>query len=423
MYKYSSIAEQDSIVEKRAELRAEVIACEPLISNLKKFVANDAIYLSSAGNFGDGLIGLGTLCLFDEIGVSPKTQDTMVDSAIPDTDYIIVGGSGGWFDGLWGHYATILDGFFERGGQALILPSTVKGFEAFFEKYASQITIFARERVSYEHLKSIKGMRGRVFLCHDLAFATDFSLFNIHVLEHRSGRLNLFREDEEARSAEHYTHNYDLSLLWNGISWADKAMCTRRLSPLVDLMSQFELVYTDRLHMSILGTLLGCKVTMHPSSYFKNKAVYDYSLSRFPNVTFTDGKPDENEEPGSVSRVRDPQDLQAIEHAATDMTAVNESLASLTERYRMLNEELQDTRDRNLNYAYRLDALSKQLEESAQALTDARPTAQQQAFLESRGYRLWVRYNRLYENERTGPALRKLRSAGGRILRELGILK
>jgi exopolysaccharide biosynthesis predicted pyruvyltransferase EpsI len=422
MYKYSSMAEQNSIADKRAELRAEVIACEPLISNLKKFVANDAIYLSSAGNFGDGLIGLGTLCLFDEIGVSPRTHDTMVDHAIPNTDYIIVGGSGGWLDGLWGHYAEILDGFFERGGQALILPSTVKGFESFFEKYASQITIFARERVSYEHLKSIKGMQGRVFLCHDLAFATDFSLFSIHELEHRSGRLNLFREDEEARSADHYTHNYDLSLLWNGISWSDKTMCIRRLSPLVDLMSQFEQVYTDRLHMSILGTLLGCKVTMHPSSYFKNQAVYDYSLSRFPNVAFTDSKPDESGEPG-VSRVRDPQDLQAIEHAANDIAALNEALASLTDKHRMLNEELQDTRDRNLNYAYRLDALSRQLEESAQALLEARPSAQQQAFLDSRGYRLWVRYNRLYEDEHTGPALRKLRSAGGRILRGLGVLK
>src|SRR5690606_38852452 len=109
-------------------------------------------------------------------------------------------------------------------GQALILPSTVKGFNDFFEKYARQITIFARERRSYEHLLSIPGMQGRVFLCHDLAFATDFSVFKVHEPAIRSGRLNLFREDEEARSASHYTHNYDLSLLWNSVSWSDRAM-------------------------------------------------------------------------------------------------------------------------------------------------------------------------------------------------------
>ncbi len=416
MYKYSSLAEQANIAEKRAKLRAEVIECEPLITNLKKFVANDAIYLSSAGNFGDGLIGLGTLCLFDEIGVSPRTQDTMVDRAIPDTDYIIVGGSGGWLDGLWGHYAEILEGFFESGGQALILPSTVKGFETFFEKYAGQIIIFAREQVSYEHLKSISGMQDRVFLCHDLAFATDFSLFRIHELEHRSGRLNLFREDEEAKGSEFYTNNYDLSLLWNSVSWSDKTMCLRRLSPLVDLMSQFEQVHTDRLHMSILGTLLGCKVTMHPSRYFKNRAVFDYSLSRFSNVTFSCSKPDEDQEPGTVTRVRDPEDREDLRQYAAQTEA-------LSDKQRILNEELQATRERNLNYARLLDERTRQLEESLVLQAQARPTPEQEAFLRSRGYRLWQRYNRLYENKSTGPIMRKLRSAGGQVLRRLGILK
>ncbi|MGX9934462.1 polysaccharide pyruvyl transferase family protein [Advenella kashmirensis] len=416
MHKHSSTEEQRSIVEIRAKLQAEVIGCEPLVNNLKKFAANDAVYLSSAGNFGDGLIGLGTLCLFEHIGISPKTQDTMIDTRIPNTNYIIVGGSGGWLDGLWGHYAEMLDVFFERGGQALILPSTVKGFETFFEKYASQITIFAREQVSYKHLAAIKGMQDRVFLCHDLAFATDFSLFTIHDLAQRSGRLNLFREDEEAKISVHYSHNYDLSLLWNSISWSDKAMCIRRLSPLVSLMSQFEEIHTDRLHMSILGTIVGCNVSMHPSGYFKNQAVFDYSLARFPNVVFTHSRPDDDPDPGSVNRIRDAQDIEDLQQFADKTT-------NFVERLRILTEELQATRERNLSYAYQLDERSRQLEQSAQALTEARPSAQQQAFLESRGYRLWVRYNRLYENERTGPALRKLRSAGGRILRELGILK
>lgn len=423
MNNQSGSIQQRSIIEKRLELQSEITGCEPLISALKKFAENNAVYLPSAGNFGDGLIGLGTLCLFETIGINPKIHDILADSVPPQAGHIIVGGGGGWLDGLWNHYAKILDGYLAQGGQVLILPSTVKGFESFFEKYASQITIFARERVSYAHLKAISGMQDRVFLCHDLAFATDWSAFKIHGVEHRSGRLNMFREDEEARSAAHYTHNYDLSLLWNSQSWFDKDMCQRRLSPLLELMSQFEQIHSDRLHMSILGTLMGCDVTMHPSGYFKNRAVYDYSLSRFPNVTFTGRKPDENGGTGSVSRAHDPQDLQAVEHAAADNAALNASLADLTGKYRLLNEQLQDTRERNLNYAYRLDMLSRQLDESAQALIEARPSPQQQAFLDSRGYRLWVRYNRLYENERSGPVLRKLRSAGGRILRGLGILK
>lgn len=404
-----SKTEQSDIIGKRTALQAEVMECEPLIRHLKQFAEKGAVYLPSAGNFGDGLIGLGTVCLFEKIGINPDIHDILDDPGVPRAKYVIVGGGGGWLDGLWNHYAKILEGFLEQGGQALILPSTVKGFETFFQKYAKQITIFARERVSYDHLLSITGMQDRVFLCHDLAFATDFSLFQIHGAEHRQGRLNLFREDEEAENTDHYTRNYDLSLLWNSLSWFDKQTCVRRLAPLIALMSQFEQIHTDRLHMSILGTLMGCQVTMHPSGYFKNSAVYEYSLSGFPNVTFTSRKPDDSDDPVAVSRIRDGQDIEA--------------LADLSERNRMLDEELQATRDRNLNYAYRLDDLARQLEESARAHAESMPSAAQQAYLASRGYRFWVRYNEFYEDERMGPALRKLRSVAGNLLRKAGLLK
>ncbi len=408
----SNLTKYNSIVEKRNALQSEVLECAPLISTLKEFAAKDAVYFPSAGNFGDGLIGLGTLCLFETIGVNPRVHDILSESPVPEASHIIVGGGGGWLDGLWNHYATILEGFFEKGGQALILPSTVKGFDSFFEKYASQITIFARERVSFDHLNAIKGLEGRVYLCHDLAFATDFSLFKIYGPDQRSGSLNLFREDEEARNASFYTHNYDLSLLWNSLSWFDKETCVRRLLPLVTLMSQFEEIHSDRLHMSILGTLIGCTVTMHPSGYFKNKAVYDYSLSRFNNVTFTCGKPEDNNAPGSVSIVRDPQDKKDLEWFADNQ-------ATQSEKYRILNEELQATRERNLIYANQLDEITRKLN----GQFGPRYNGGMEAYFNSRGYRLWNKYNRLYEHERIGPYLRKIRSMAGRILRRLGIMK
>jgi hypothetical protein len=45
-------------------------------------------------------------------------------------------------------------------------------------------------------------------------------------------------------------------------------------------------VVTDRLHIAIAGALLGLEVELHPNSYYKNRAVYDYSLRRFSNVRF-----------------------------------------------------------------------------------------------------------------------------------------
>ncbi len=38
----------------------------------------------------------------------------------------------------------------------------------------------------------------------------------------------------------------------------------------------------------IAATLLGEKVKLFPNSYYKNKAVFEYSLKRFSNVDFVE---------------------------------------------------------------------------------------------------------------------------------------
>jgi exopolysaccharide biosynthesis predicted pyruvyltransferase EpsI len=49
---------------------------------------------------------------------------------------------------------------------------------------------------------------------------------------------------------------------------------------------KYKKIDTDRLHVAIGATLLEKKVTLFPNSYYKNKAVYDYSLRKFPNISF-----------------------------------------------------------------------------------------------------------------------------------------
>ena len=45
-------------------------------------------------------------------------------------------------------------------------------------------------------------------------------------------------------------------------------------------------VYTDRLHVAILAAILGKKTSLYPNSYHKNRGVFEYSLSNYPNVVF-----------------------------------------------------------------------------------------------------------------------------------------
>ena len=46
-------------------------------------------------------------------------------------------------------------------------------------------------------------------------------------------------------------------------------------------LSKYEVINTNRLHIAIAGCLLGIKVNMYSNNYYKNKAIYDYSLSKY----------------------------------------------------------------------------------------------------------------------------------------------
>jgi hypothetical protein len=58
------------------------------------------------------------------------------------------------------------------------------------------------------------------------------------------------------------------------------------LDHLFEVIGSHSRIQTDRLHVAIAGALLGREVHLHPNSYYKNQAVYDYSLEQYENVTF-----------------------------------------------------------------------------------------------------------------------------------------
>lgn len=56
----------------------------------------------------------------------------------------------------------------------------------------------------------------------------------------------------------------------------------------VSLTKFADTVYTDRLHVSVLSSILGTDVQMYENRYYKNRGVYKYSLSEIETVRFND---------------------------------------------------------------------------------------------------------------------------------------
>lgn len=272
----------------RRAVRAEIRENSSLIESLKRFADNDAVFYPGYGNLGDGLIALGTLDLFADLDWDPKRIQGRHKEAFSGYTHIVMGGSGGWVKGMWETYLEQTIAFLQNGGQLLILPTSFSGFGSEFVPYADQVTIFCREQRSYDELLRQGMPESQIFVCPDMAFYTKEEHFSDLEIDGQYPVLQIFRLDEEGGRKTPPRDSVDLPLLFNDIQWSTVEQCVKPLRAVAGLMSQFECVETDRLHMAALAALIGRTVKLEPSSYFKIKAIFDYTLHRFPTVTFED---------------------------------------------------------------------------------------------------------------------------------------
>ncbi|MBV1836448.1 polysaccharide pyruvyl transferase family protein [Acetobacter estunensis] len=276
----------------RTTVRDEIKGNKTLVEGLREFASLGAGFYAGYGNLGDALIALGTLDLFRDLGCDFPRIKGREQATLSGYTHVVMGGGGGWVKGLWETYLDLTLSFLREGGRLIILPSTFSSFGSEFVPYADQITMFCREEESYRQLITQGMPEDRVFLCHDLAFYCDPAHFSGLDMSERYPDIGIFRNDEERLLKNRDRASVDLSLLINDIQWMDEAQCAEPLRAVAGLIGQFDHVHTDRLHMAVLSTLLGRTVDVRPGIYFKNRAVFDYTLHRFPNVTFQEEETD-----------------------------------------------------------------------------------------------------------------------------------
>ncbi len=233
----------------------EYIALEDAIADACR--SGPVYFFQPTGNWGDALIRYGSRRFFEDIGLE-------YTELYRDTRHwywpllrggtLIWGGGGAWCE-AWQSSANRVTTFSKRF-RVLVLPSTYQGTYDY-----PNVTFWARDRFeSLEHMPHAR-------FCHDMAFY----LRHIESLEPTEETGFFFRQDHE--SAGRFTlppQNVDLSL--GGTQLSGIAEFARRASAV-------RRIYTDRLHVAIMGALLGREVHLFPNVYFKNRAIYWSSLS------------------------------------------------------------------------------------------------------------------------------------------------
>lgn len=249
---------------------------------LKKYKDEHIYFIPNRGNAGDSLIAYATLQILDSLKIK-YTIGSYEDSF---TDKIILFGGGGSLVSPYQKSKRFLLNNHNKN-KIVILPHTI--YDDFISQMSRDTEIICRDTISYNyvlnHYKNIKN----IFLADDLALSTNVpkSFLNRDMIK----EANCFRTDNEQTDIRIPYNNKDYSILCRtGNNTSNRYNIKYCTYTFLNALSLFSKINTNRLHIAIAGLLLNKAVDLYPNSYFKNKAIYDYSLSKHSSIKFIDAK-------------------------------------------------------------------------------------------------------------------------------------
>jgi len=239
------------------------------------------IYIPNRGNAGDVVIQQSTIKFFEKNNLNfelGKNTTTYVG------ENLVYGGGGN----LIGKYQPAKK-FIKLNAEKnhiMILPHTIKNSEKSLNMLNKDSIVFCRERISHEYVSKFIE---KCYLHKDMAFHLDLESYK---KESKYEVGNIFRMDVESSNnvKKIPSNNVDISSVFNRRNQHTNLEVAQAVfDDFVNYIADFEIVNTDRLHIAIIAAILGKNVNLYPNSYYKNKAVYDYTLSlEYPNVNFID---------------------------------------------------------------------------------------------------------------------------------------
>ena len=286
---------------------------DPFESFLKENKDKKTILVTPGGNHGDTLIHMGHVKKLEEHGynyeyfnleekysrdpilgvkylanialwrMGSKKGFKIVDIA-SDVDLILFEG-GGYVNDVW-FGPTLLNQVLKRNKQTVAVgPQSYRFSKPSIETYdtSRKLHMFCRERRSFDHLKQMELENNiQIEVSPEVAlYLTRDDLADYISPRDEGYQLVAFRDDKESAISD-YVKQEVLSLCSNPMQ-SDLSV-KGSLSDFISIVEYAEEIFTDRLHVAILGSILGKDVTLFGNMYHKNRGVWEYSLSE--KVTF-----------------------------------------------------------------------------------------------------------------------------------------
>lgn len=293
---------------------------------LREYNGKEILYLPNPGNSGDALIAAGTFQAFERAGIRHRS---LPDWKIPQADDILFYGGGGNLVAEQTYSHRVLSRLHRHVKTLVILPHTIKDVDRLLGEFGANVVVFCRERDSYRYVTKA-APKAKVMLAHDMALQCDpgsirhandlrvrvraasallrsavrgegraslrvlpgllfgTAMRSLMAVVPQGNTLHVMRTDEGPTGVALSPTNTDISA-WFDMWCAPREVADYVAGVMLAVLDRFETVVTNRLHVAIGAALLGKTVHMHANNFFKNRAVYEYSLrDRFPNVVWVE---------------------------------------------------------------------------------------------------------------------------------------
>lgn len=312
--------------------RVERLDLEAFLAEFKREL-RPVLFLPTSGNAGDAMIALATFQMLDRVGLD---YECPIDFRRHDpSGRVVICGGGGNLIPLYNRTERALRWAAGRARRLILLPHSIQGNEDLLAGLGPDVDLICRERPSYRHTRSAVRSAG-CHLADDMVLSLDVeaalareptaaSRLSLHLrrlayrlvspsrlktvpspgkvrrgqrlLASRRARLkegspastlHAFRTDLEKTGIPLPADNLDVARLF---SHGTKNRWVSHWSTfqLLSFIDTYQTVHTNRLHTAIAAALLRKQVRFFPNSYFKNRAVYEFSLrDRFRNVEWAE---------------------------------------------------------------------------------------------------------------------------------------
>ena len=288
-------------------------------THLKELAADSFVnYCYNPGNAGDALIAQATFQVLAECKIGYRIINA--NHTALDGQTVIYAG-GGNLTRYYQNAYSFISRIHRDVRKLIILPHTIDGNIDLLTQLESNTDIICREQVSYQHVQRY-AKKANVYIADDMAFSLKIndvldaklrrpwhysptlsmfktglserkfdrliSYLNVRYWSSLTGVINAFRTDLESSTVNIPKYNYDISAAFEyGTHSQFKVLLS--CIHLLRLINSCRQIRTNRLHVAIAGALLGKEVLFYSNSYYKNRAVYDFSMrSQFPNVQWID---------------------------------------------------------------------------------------------------------------------------------------